>query len=274
MKKTSLLLFCIIIMTASCTKTNMLSSSITSNRDSSSSGTEDVSYSAFADNINFYENKDGTCTADGAYVDPEIKEITIPDKSISGKTVTSISGFNDRKYLEKVTLPSSLKEIQQDTFSYDISLKNIVFPEILERISSCSFLKCSSLSEIRLPESLQTMDDSAFQYCVNLKTVRIPSHIKNIPDNAFDECTNLKDIYLPDGLESIGIAAFGYTSIDKIFIPKSVNKISINAFVNYPNRKTTLYVEAKSHPASWQLKSNNSNCRFIYGASRQDLDDA
>lgn len=248
-----------------------VSSSSLSLRESFSYSDEGYSYSAYFHDIAFQENQDGTCVAYGRYLDPAIKELTIPNVSLSGRKVTGVRGFDNLTRLEKVILPSSLLRIEEKAFFFDTQLKDVEIQEGLTEIRDYAFLDCRSLEEIHLPESLQSISEQAFERCHSLKSITIPKDVKVLPANVFDDCESLSEVYLPDGLTTIESFAFSYVPLEKLFIPKSVTQIEDRAFI-VPVRKTlTLYVEAESHPSTWALKNDKRNIRFVYGAKRSDL---
>lgn len=275
MKQYPWFLFATIILMTSC-KANVpsdidssISQEVSSKTDSSK---EDISYSAYADDIVFYDDyNDGTCRADGSFIDPEIKEIKVPDTSMSGKKVTAVSSFDHLENLEKICLPKTVETIEDSAFLYDYSLKEINLPDSLMHICRFAFGDCTELKEINLPSSLETIEDSAFESCTSIEEVNIPEKIRKLPDYLFSSCSNLKKVNLPDELESIGIDTFGFTDIQNIFIPKSVTRLSAAAFRNDYGKMLNIYVEADSHPKTWELKSNDERCHFIYNARRSDF---
>lgn len=246
---------------------------ISESEDSSSSGEEEVSYIHYADDITFYDRGNGNCHASGTFVDPDIRSITVPETSLSGKKVTSIGSFDHLNHLEKVVLPKTLKEISYNTFLEDGLLRNILLPDGLTTISEFAFSGCKSLFDVHLPDSFTTFGMSAFSECTGIESISIPGSVKVLPNSLFLRCSSLRDVYLSEGIESIEKASFSMTGLERIFIPKSVKRISSGAFSDYPNKKITIYVEAEFHPTSWELEADDGRYTFIYGVKRSDIID-
>ena len=138
-------------------------------------------------------------------------DIKIPEK-IEGVNVYNIGekAFADCKYLESITLPSTLKSIKADAF------KN-----------------CIRLCEVDIPEGTTSIGDSAFEGCKSLTSAVIPEGVKKIPNNLFYGCKLLTDVSLPDGVISIGNGVFAQcSSLAHIELPESTTKISSGAFLN------------------------------------------
>ena len=138
-------------------------------------------------------------------------DIKIPEK-IEGVNVYNIGekAFADCKYLESITLPSTLKSIKADAF------KN-----------------CIRLCEVDIPEGTTSIGDSAFEGCKSLTSAVIPEGVKKIPNNLFYGCKLLTNVSLPDGVISIGDGVFAQcSSLTNIELPESTTKISSGAFLN------------------------------------------
>ena len=117
-------------------------------------------------------------------------------------TKIGVAAFANCSQLEEVEFKegSSLKEIPQGTFGFDVSLTQITFPDSVENIGYCSFLGCKSL-----------------------KTVNLSKNIKSITASAFEDCYDLSEITFPEGLESIGYLAFYNCALTEVVIPDSVH---------------------------------------------------
>lgn len=114
-----------------------------------------------------------------------------------GITTIPDSMLHESELLEEVVLPKAVKEINPDAFSY-----------------------CSSLRRIVLPEGLTSIDAFAFANCTALEEINFPSTLKEIGARAFEHCPQLKHITLPDNCTVIWNDAFGFFSIDEVFIPE------------------------------------------------------
>ncbi|MGC7184554.1 leucine-rich repeat domain-containing protein [Metamycoplasma hominis] len=113
------------------------------------------------------------------------KNFEIKDNFFIDKNNKKILAYLDKK-TTKVTIPSSIKEIDKSTFS-----------------------GCKNLKEVILNDGLERIDYGTFQD-TNIESITIPGSVKEIGAYAFDGCKNLKEvIYKGDASkinwENIGI---------------------------------------------------------------------
>ena len=90
------------------------------------------------------------------------------------------------KYLQSVTLPKSLKQIGDGSFSGCESLISIIIPDSLERIGQGAFERCKALQMIALPQNVTVADD-AFTHCDMLNRVTNERDIINWLKTRFDD---------------------------------------------------------------------------------------
>lgn len=149
--------------------------------------------------------------------------IEIPESYKNYKvTVIGASVFNDSKITE-VTIPSSIKQIEDYAFSSCHSLKKVNLSEGLEILNNSVFFNCSELREIKLPSTLKEIgprafsgaalnnvvlpdsgkltkiDEYAFYQSRELTDITIPACITSIPDNVFAECSKEVTIHGASG---------------------------------------------------------------------------
>ncbi len=192
----------------------------------------------YNDEISYEEEYDGTITvrAAGEY----IEKATIPS-TINGKTVTKIdySGFQNCKYLETVTLPSTIKEIEAYAFEGCTSLTSINIPSQVKTIPYWAFQNCSSLRNINL-SNVTKIEPYAFNGCSSLTSVTFSANLQSIGDGAFKDTKALKTVNLPSQLTYLGDSAFEASGLTSITIPTSVKEMPSNygAFENCKSLKT------------------------------------
>lgn len=139
--------------------------------------------------------------------------------------------FYDFKGFEKVTLPSTLKEIGIMAFNGS-GLKSIEIPASIESLGEHAFNGCKNLRSAVLPNTLTSIPASLFIFCENLEEVNIPNGVESIGDMAFRRC-GFSAIEIPNTVKTIGEQAFqGCVNMEKITIPSSVSSISERAFQN------------------------------------------
>ena len=151
-----------------------------------------------------------------------------------------------------VTLPDTVKEIDQMAFFRNINLTYVILPEGLESIDMEAFCGCNALTGITLPDSLKKIESyafaetaitsvhvkstleswgRAFESCKILTDVTIDDDVKEIPNYAFSNCASLSEIKLPSSLESLGRFAFSNTAIKSVKIPETMTSLG-GAFIN------------------------------------------
>jgi len=73
-----------------------------------------------------------------------------------------------------ISLPDSLRVIEDDAFCGCTRLKDLYIPKKLTHIGARAFMACDDLREIVIPETVEHIGDEAFAYCRRLKKVFIP----------------------------------------------------------------------------------------------------
>ena len=147
---------------------------------------------------------------------------------VTNLEIPAIYSYNDQKY--KITKI-------EDIFYNCTSLESITIPNSVKEIEEETFADCSSLKEITIPGSITEISLGAFEGCTSLKTIVILNGVKSIGDFAFADCTSLESITIPNSVTYIGEEAFrectnSNLSID---IPSSVTNIDSHAFENVNN---------------------------------------
>lgn len=211
------------------------------------------------DNID-YENYSGSQT---------ITVANIPETvSNGGKTytVTSIgdNAFRNAKTLQSVTIPKTVKVIQDQAFLSCTGLKNIdLSNSTVEEIAGMAFcgtaitsiqlpntlkvlgnraLAQTKITSITLPSSLTDVEYNLFANCYELTTVNLPNTITNIGIAAFYRCYNLTSITIPNSVTKLGSTVFqSCTSLKSITIPESVSSIDLNVLYDCESLETINY---------------------------------
>lgn len=96
-----------------------------------------------------------------------------------------------------------------------------------------------------VPEGLHRIAPFAFSWG-SPKVVILPSTLRSIEQNAFEFCADLERVEWNDGLERIAYQAFrGCTSLAEVSLPKSVQEIEDEAFVESGVRAFLCYADTK-----------------------------
>ena len=174
------------------------------------------------------------------------------NKVIIPNTVEEIgqSAFAQLTELKEIEIPESVKKIGQYAFMLT-GLKSISIPDGVEVIGNQAFNLCFDLEEVNLGKNVKIIGEEAFYQCYNLKKINLNNvetigkgaftecnnfekiefgkNIKTIESKAFNNCKNLKSINLGN-VKEIGDKAFFNCPIEKVFIPKTLEKIGEEVF--------------------------------------------
>lgn len=93
--------------------------------------------------------------------------------------------------LKSVNIPQGVKKINPYTF-FSTGLESVIIPEGVVEIGKRAFNACDELTSVHLPKSLVKIDEFAFLATPKLQTISIPSSVKFIGDNAFGQFTMVK----------------------------------------------------------------------------------
>lgn len=159
---------------------------------------------------------------------------------IIGEGITSIEPglFKSYKLVKSLTLPSTLSQIDENTFSGCRKIANVTFSgtPTIQRIGPAAFYDCRSLESFAIPTSVTTICEGAFEDCMALTKITAAkgSALTSIEDGAFRGCSALTTVSLNSAkLASIGAEAFkGCTGLKSLSFPasKSLSKIGAGAF--------------------------------------------
>lgn len=129
-----------------------------------------------------------------------------------------------------ITLPDSIKYIDEGIFSGSTVKQPIIIPESVEDISEKAF--AFTTCEIRLPSNLKKIPKWLF-WGARITHFTIPSSVEVIEDNAFYQCQYLTDIDFGDGLKRIGESAFeNCWGLETVTFNDGLEEIGEEAFKN------------------------------------------
>lgn len=127
-----------------------------------------------------------------------------------------------------VSLPKTVKTVEEDLFNGCYHLKTVEFPEVSE-LGGHMFYDCPSLEKVDLPKSVTKIGDAFFCCANHLKEVSMPS-VKELKDSVFAGCTCLEKLYI-GGIEKIDIGTFeGDLNLKYVYLPTGVTSICDGAF--------------------------------------------
>jgi hypothetical protein len=162
--------------------------------------------------------------------------------------VTSIGGFRNNNYLQKIVLPSTLTIIEDNAFTECTALQEVVLPEGLLSIGSQAFWGCAALSRVWvtgsgatsgvdgrfiLPDTIKSVGTYAFARCNTLQSIRIPASLRIVSVGMFERCEQLTTVEMHGAVTEIGEMAFTHcTKLSGIQMPADLTVIGAWAFSN------------------------------------------
>ena len=187
-------------------------------------------WSAVAAEVDFtYAETDGGLVITG-YVGSSSK-VVIP-ASIDGKPVVAIGSIAfHRSEITSITLPDSVKRIENSAFNRCSKLSEVNVGAGLQEIDTLAFFACGSLREITLPSSLKRIGDYAFDAC-GLTSIEIPDSVDSIGEGVFIGCTDLKYVKYSNSLTEIPEEMFTDSGLEVFRVPQGVTYIASFAFGN------------------------------------------
>lgn len=109
--------------------------------------------------------------------------------------------------LVKITLPDSLKTIEDGAFGFWCGQDGINIPESVTEIGAWAFESCRFTS-VTIPSSVSVIREHTFLNCSNLAEVTLSSGVTRIEDSAFQNCDSLTRVNLPETVTYLGASVF------------------------------------------------------------------
>ncbi len=168
----------------------------------------------------------------------KIDSLTLPD---------SLRYINDRAFpsepgLTELHLPHDLESIDMTSFAYNAHLEAFTIDEDAPHFAvQDGLLYTKDLTElaavpegirsVELSDKLSEIPDCAFQSCKWLESIALPDSVERIGAGAFSGCDALQTVKLPQSLKTIDTAAFaGCSGIEHIAFPEGLEMIGDSSF--------------------------------------------
>ena len=183
-------------------------------------------------------------------------------------------------YLDRITLPSTLKKIGSNAFDNNF-ITSVVIPKSVTQIGEDPFYGANDIAEISveegnevydsrnncnaiietssnklivgckntvIPNTVKTIGSSAFSTSHYLTAIDIPNSVESIEYDAFYFCERLSSISLPENLKTIGNEAFySCQGLTKVTMGNNVESIGNEAFKNcYKLQEITIPASVRS----------------------------
>lgn len=152
------------------------------------------------------------------------------DKLLVGKSDKTKEDFDVLLFasrdIKETTIPSGIKQIQSNSFSFS-SIEKIIISSSVTEIDECAFYSCLNLIQVEIPtdSQLRIIKEKAFNF-TNIERIYIPRNVIRICKMAFS-CRKLKKVEIPidSKLVTIESMAFFSSSIESITIPENVSEL-------------------------------------------------
>ena len=178
---------------------------------------------------------------------------------------TTISGyeFEAYKYLQNITIPSSMITMEQNAFSGCRGLENVYISSIEDwcKISFGSananplyyaknlYVNNELLTELVIPDNVVSIGNYTFYGYSRLTGVIIGESVSSIGSSAFYDCSSLTSVVIGDGVTSIGNYVF--SGCDGLII----------------------YCESEDEPSGWSSSWNNDGHPVVWNCDNNDVAD-
>lgn len=176
-------------------------------------------------------------------------------------------------YLQAVSLPQNLRNIQRYVFQQCFSLIAVNLPDQIQylnervfsecyslrflsfsgKASSFAFLEypvasCSSLKYLVLPPTTATFNQSAFSGCYRLSRIIFPSSVTRISDSAFNGCRSLRivDLSAKTSVPELGRTVFDNIRSDAVIYVKNAEMLAaFQVATNWSNYAAMMQIGGK-----------------------------
>ena len=168
-------------------------------------------------------------------------------ENIIGGSTTDSAFFLCRSVIRSVSFAknSNLKELGISLFERT-SLQSIDFTNclFLEKISDKCFANCAKIINVTLPSKIKILGIGSFFEC-SIVSLNIPDSLETISDlrtyGVFHNCKSLKELKIGknSNLTKIGSCAFLGSTLQRLFIPKSLTQFGMSAIASAPLEEIT-----------------------------------
>ena len=157
--------------------------------------------------------------------------ITIGDRSYQVTAIGSEAFYQCQK-LKTISLPEGLQNIGNNAFHLNNSITEITLPSTLKSIEEGAFYYCYQIQDLVIPEGVTSIGNFAFAYMGNLKKLELPSSLKEIGENVILNNSSLAAV--------VSHISEPFAVSDKTFVNQSWNYDTQQ--YDYTPSPATLYV--------------------------------
>ncbi|EDR26179.1 hypothetical protein, conserved [Entamoeba dispar SAW760] len=128
------------------------------------------------------------------------------------------------------TIPSEVKSLGYNCFSYCDKLTTINIPSSVSEIGDYCFRECYSLKSINIPSSVISIGDDCFNGCSSLTSMNIDNLQFVSKERIFMNEPVLVSISIPDNLQIINGKNIFKKDINEFIIPSSISELGYECF--------------------------------------------
>lgn len=128
------------------------------------------------------------------------------------------------------SLPPKLEMLGERVFMSCKWLDKVTIPSTVLSIGVAAFQECSDLSQIELPDKLLEFPNDLFRKCRSLNRLIMPPSVTSMGTGCFAEAGNLEGLVLSPRLTEIPAETFRKSRIRRWQVPKGITKIEQHAF--------------------------------------------
>lgn len=150
-----------------------------------------------------------------AFAKTGVTNIDIPKNT----TVICSHAFEDCVKLSKISLPDTLKTIEQCAFN-NCGLSEIIIPDSVHSIGDCCFYNCKNLQHVQFSKNITIVPYYCFKDCEELESFETTEKIQKVEQFAFYGCA-IKEFDF-SSVTSIGSHAFQCSAIENVVFPENL----------------------------------------------------
>lgn len=191
-----------------------------------------------------------------------------------------VDGYcNAVKNVKTLTIPNTVKEIDECAFSGMRELKKVEIPDSVSRLNGETFYGCEKLRELKLPKNLTHISSSCFDECPQLKNVTIPKSSPQfvIQNGALLSKNRKRLVWVPSGRKAMVVPntvttieseAFYNSQVERIHLGKNITSLKKGCLQSRQLKDITV---EKSNPVfarDGQCIYHRSDGRLVVGIAK------
>ena len=156
--------------------------------------------------------------------------------------------------LDGKTIP--VTGIGQSAFRNCLDLVSVTIPSTVKYIDNYAFRNCIGLIEIEIPSGVESVGNQAFANCMNLERIKFSGNaVKTVGEDAFMDCNALKHVEIGDVVSWLGMTLVSHYSnplsfahhlyvngqeLEHLVVPQSIQQVSPFAFIDCEGLKSVV----------------------------------